>query len=151
MPLALQGFDRADANIEASAAPLDRRLSMVTATSKSKQLERETQLSGEEIQNIKRFYDREVRGREAKYIHRVMQLMFRDVQNDTLRKKYFVSGGVACAKTQGFEYFVTLAQVFCKGVDEEDKLTFFFDLFSGFKPRLTRAAARDFCEIFELE
>jgi hypothetical protein len=75
--------------------------------------------------------------------------MFRDVQNDTLRTKYFVNGGVTQAKSRDFEYFAYLAQFICKEGDEEDKLALLFDLFSGFKLKITRTALKDFCEVFD--
>jgi len=51
-------------------------------------------------------------------------------------------------KTFGFEFFTKIAQGFCRCTEEDEKVSFLFDIFSKFQQTMNRKAMNDFIDIF---
>ena len=81
---------------------------------------------------------------------RILKILFRDVKNDKLRNKYFINRGAHFIKNYGFEFFTKIAHGFCRTVEEDDKVSFLFEVFSEFTPNMNQAAMKDFIEIFQV-
>jgi hypothetical protein len=110
----------------------ERRLTVESIARMKSMIQKDTSLSNEELSLIKEFYDREMMSRDGKYVMKLLNKMFRNIENKTLRQK-FVNSVVQKSQTSRYEYLCRLAQLICKGTDdEEDKVTFLFEIFSGF-------------------
>ena len=110
----------------------ERRLTVESIARMKSMIQKDTSLSNEELSLIKEFYDREMMSRDGKYVMKLLNKMFRNIENKTLRQK-FVNSVVQKSQTSRYEYLCRLAQLICKGTDdEEDKITFLFEIFSGF-------------------
>ena len=128
----------------------DRRLTLESIARMRSMIQKDTSLSNEELGLIKEFYDREMVSRDGKYVMKLLNKMFRNIENKTLREK-FVNSVVQKSQTSRYEYLCRLAQLICKGSDdEEDKVTFLFGIFSGFQPEIKRQGMKDFADVFQL-
>lgn len=67
-----------------------------------------------------------------------------------MRNKYFINRGAHFIKNYGFEFFTKIAHGFCRTVEEDDKVSFLFEVFSEFTPKMNQAAMKDFIEIFQV-
>jgi hypothetical protein len=54
-------------------------------------IQKNSSLSNEELNLIKEFYDREIMSRDAKYVLKLLNKMFRNIENKTLRQKFINS------------------------------------------------------------
>ena len=128
----------------------ERRLTVESIARMRSMIQKDTSLSNEELGLIKEFYDREMVSRDGKYVMKLLNKMFRNIENKTLRQK-FVNSVVQKSQTSRYEYLCRLAQLICKGSDdEEDKVTFLFGIFSGFQPEIKRQGMKDFADVFQL-
>lgn len=81
---------------------------------------------------------------------KILKILFRDVKNDKLRNKYFINRGAHFIKNYGFEFFTKIAHGFCRTVEEDDKISFLFDVFSEFTQKMNQIAMKDFIDIFQV-
>ena len=74
-------------NIEESDSKTseERRLTVESIAKMRSMIQKETKLSNDELNLIKEFYDREIMGRDGKYVLKVLNKMFRQIKNKTLR------------------------------------------------------------------
>jgi len=88
--------------------------------------------------------------RDAKYVLKLLNKMFRNIENKTLRQK-FINSVFLKSQTSKYEYLCRLAQLICKDTaDEDDKVTFLFEIFAEFQPEIKRQGMKDFADVFKL-
>ena len=73
-------------NIEESDSKTseERRLTVESIAKMRSMIQKETKLSNEELNLIKEFYDREIMGRDGKYVLKVLNKMLRQIKKKTL-------------------------------------------------------------------
>lgn len=75
----------------ATQSPDDRRLSIASVEKQKQLIEQDTTLTEDEISLIEQFYTREIKAKNAKYLHAIYSKMFSKIKNETLRSKYFIN------------------------------------------------------------
>jgi hypothetical protein len=63
----------------------ERRLTVESIARMRSMIQKDTSLSNEELGLIKEFYDREMVSRDGKYVMKLLNKMFRNIENKTLR------------------------------------------------------------------
>lgn len=66
----------------------ERRLTVESIARMRSMIQKDTSLSNEELGLIKEFYDREMVSRDGKYVMKLLNKMFRNIENKTLRQKF---------------------------------------------------------------
>lgn len=83
----LDGIKIKNLNVEESEAKPneERRLTVESITKMRSMIKKNTSLSDDELTLIKQFYDREIMSRDGKYVLKVLNKMFRNIENTVLR------------------------------------------------------------------
>lgn len=83
----LDGIKIKNLNVEESEAKpnIDRRLTVESIAKMRSMIKKNTSLSDDELTLIKQFYDREIMSRDGKYVLKVLNKMFRNIENTVLR------------------------------------------------------------------
>lgn len=82
-------FDESESKTSKTYAGNDeRRLTVESIARMRSMIQKDTSLSNEELGLIKEFYDRELVSRDGKYVSKLLNKMFRNIENKTLRQKF---------------------------------------------------------------
>ena len=89
---------------------------------------KEAKLTSLEVENIREFYNRDLKNRPAQEVHQIFRRMFRDMKNAKLRKYIFQSISQVVGLT--FVFLAELVLNICKQTSSEQRLTFLFHIFA---------------------
>jgi len=107
-----------------------------------------TRLTVLEVENIREFWDNDIKNKPALEVHKIFKRMFKDVRNSKL-KKYIISS-VSNVVGQTFAFVGDLVLNICKETSNPVRLTFLFGLFAKQQKQMRGKAIKDFIEIFRL-
>ena len=100
------------------------------------------------MDNIREFYNRDIKNKPAQDVHLIFRKMFKDMKHSKLRKLIFQSVSQVVGLT--FVFLAELVLQVCKPTSQEQKLTFLFGVFSKQQKIMRGKAIKDFIEIFHL-
>lgn len=103
-----------------------------------------------EMNNIKDFFDTEIKGQAQMQIDYIYSKFFKSVQNPTLRS-YFLLNIHKHKKASNFEFFQEMVVRIAKTNKEPNKLSFLFDIFAGFQSVMKEKQINDFIQVFQLK
>ena len=109
---------------------------------------RNTRLTALEVENIREFWNNDIKNKPATDVHQIFRRMFKDMRNSKLKKYLFVS--VSHVLGQTFSYLGEIVLNICKETSAEVRLTFLFNLFAKTQKVMRGKAIKDFIEIFRL-
>lgn len=90
--------------------------------------ETSAKLTSLEVDNIREFYDRDLKNKPAQEAHQIFRRMFKDVKNAKLRKYIFQTLSQVVGLT--FVFLAELVLNICKSTSNEQRLTFIFNIFA---------------------
>ena len=109
---------------------------------------RNAKLTTIEVDNIREFFNNEIKNKPAQEVHALFRKMFKDMKNNKLRKYIFQSISQVIGLT--FVFLVEIVLNICKETTNEQRLTFLFNIFSKQQKVMRGKAIKDFIEVFRL-
>ena len=149
LPEIVRGFKQENMNIDKDGdAALSSKLALVQDERNALDGD-DAGLSSVEVDNIKEFFNADIKNRPANSVLKVFNRMFKDLKNSKL-KKYLMQ---SVSQVQGltFTFIADLVLVFCKQGEDSDRLEFLFDIFSKQQSMMLKTAIKDFIDIFKLQ
>ena len=128
IPDIVRGFNQDNMNIDKDEDPaLSSRLTSIQEDRNRIDVE-EAGLSSAEVDNIKEFFNADIKNRPANSVLKVFNRMFKDIKNSKLKK--YLMQSVSQVHGLTFTFIADLVLVFCKQGEDRDRLEFLFDIFS---------------------
>lgn len=142
--------DRFEALLASKGKDFDQRgLTEIQMSRYQKRAQQDMDLSPQEMESIREFFDEEIRGRDALAVVLTYKMLFRDISSQSL-KMYLISQ-ITKYKGNDFAFFHRLACVAVKATSPRQQLEFIFDLFSDFDVEMSVMQFDELCKMLHYD